>query len=107
MTTINNKVNLSLASGQKQEVDHIILGTGYRTDIQRLPMLHPTLFTSLQTYKGSPLLSAQFESTVPGLFFIGYTAVRNFGPFYRFVIGDGAAARRVTQAVAGYLVHFR
>jgi FAD-dependent urate hydroxylase len=106
VTTINDRVRLSLASGQKLEVDHVILGTGYHADIRRLPMLHPTLLASLQGYKGSPLLSAQFESTVPGLFFIGYTAARSFGPFYRFVIGDGAAARRVTRAVAEYLVHF-
>ncbi|HEY4389386.1 MAG TPA: NAD(P)-binding domain-containing protein [Ktedonobacteraceae bacterium] len=107
VTTINDRLGLSLTSGRNLEVDHVILGTGYHADIQRLPMLHPTLLASIQTYRGSPILNSQFESNIPGLFFIGYTAARNFGPFYRFVIGDGAAAKRVTRAVTGYLVHFR
>ncbi len=107
VTPINNRAQLLLSHGKTLEVDHIVLGTGYHTDIRRLPMLHPSLLASIQTYKDSPLLNSHFESNIPGLFFIGYTATRSFGPFYRFVIGDEAAARRVSQAVAHYLVHFR
>jgi thioredoxin reductase len=106
VTILNNRVMLSFSQGKALEVDHVILGTGYRADIRCLPMLHPSLLASIQTYKNSPLLNAQFESSIPGLFFIGYTAIHSFGPFYRFVIGDGAAARRVTKAVERYLVHF-
>ena len=109
VTSINNdkRVRLQIYKREAIEVDHVILGTGYRADIQRLPMLHPTLLASIQTYKDSPVLNSQFECNIPGLFFIGYTATRSFGPFYRFVIGDEAAAKRVTGAVTHYLVHFR
>jgi FAD-dependent urate hydroxylase len=107
VTTINDHVKLGFAHGKSLEVDHVILGTGYRADIRKLPMLHAEVLESLQTYKDSPVLTSQFESNIPGLFFIGYTAARSFGPFYRFIIGDEAAARKVTKAVARYLVYFR
>ena len=66
------------------EVDHVILGTGCRSDITRLPMLHSSLANELDTYMGSPILNTRFESSIPGLYFIGFTAVRSFGPFYRW-----------------------
>jgi FAD-dependent urate hydroxylase len=36
---------------------------------------------------------------VPGLYFIGLTSLRAFGPLYRFVAGCGAAAGRVASAI--------
>lgn len=95
----HGKARLTLSDDKTLEVDHVILGTGYQTDIARLPMLHPSLLASLKTYAKAPELTNWFESSVPGLYFIGFTAARFFGPFYRFVIGDQAAARRVTQAI--------
>ena len=92
-------VKLTLASGKAIDADHIMLATGYRADITRLPMLAPSLLPSIQTYAGSPVLSSWFESSVPGLYFVGFSAARSFGPFYRFVVGSQAAARRVTASV--------
>ena len=105
ITPIHNHIRLALSTGSALEVDHVILGTGYRADIQRLTMLHPSLISSMKTYIGSPVLSRNFESSVPGLYFIGYSSVRSFGPFYRFVIGDEAAARCVSSAIVRSMVH--
>ncbi len=91
---------LTLSDGKALEFDHIILATGYKADIKRLPMLHPALVAAIQTYQGAPLLNPWFESSVAGLYFVGFSSACSFGPFYRFVIGDEAAARRVTRAVA-------
>lgn len=100
-------VRLTLSDNKTLQVDHVILGTGYRADIRRLPMLHSSLVTELNTYKGSPILNTKFESNVPGLYFIGFTAARSFGPFYRFVVGADAAARRVTSAVVQQVTRVR
>lgn len=97
---LDGRVCITFASGEKLVVDHVILATGYKTDIRRLTMLEPMLRVSIRTYKKAPMLSTWFETNISGLFFIGFTAARTFGPYYRFVIGDEAAARRVTQAVA-------
>jgi FAD-dependent urate hydroxylase len=96
----NGGVSLTLSNNKTLHVDHIILGTGYHADVKRLPMLHSTLVADLDMYMGSPILNSRFESNIPGLYFIGFTSVRSFGPFYRFVVGSEAAARRVTSAIA-------
>ena len=97
---VGSRVRLSLSDKGELEVDHVILGTGYRADIKLLPALDPQLTDSIQSYLGSPILDPWFESSVPGLYFIGYSAARCFGPLYRFVLGVDAAARRVTRSVS-------
>ena len=104
---IDGRVQLTLTSGKELLVDHVILGTGYRTDVKRLEMLEPSLRYAIKTYKGSPVLNNQFESSVPGLYFIGFSAARCFGPFYRFVVGAGAAAKRVADAISRQVVRSR
>jgi hypothetical protein len=69
-------------------------------DIHKLTMIHPSLRAEIATGRGSPRLSHWFESSVPGLYFVGLTSLRAFGPLYRFVAGCGAAARRVATSVA-------
>ncbi len=96
----DNVVKMTLSNEEVLEVDHILLGTGFHSDVKRLTMLDEALIDSIQTYKGSPVLNSWFESNVPGLYFIGYSAVRSFGPYYRFVTGVEAAAKRVALAAA-------
>jgi hypothetical protein len=43
------------------------------------------------------VLSHRFESSVPGLYFLGLSASVSFGPLMRFMHGDEFAARRVTE----------
>jgi cation diffusion facilitator CzcD-associated flavoprotein CzcO len=93
------KVQAVLSDGSKIMADHIMLATGYRADISRLPMLHPSLLRQIQVDQGSPVLSPWFESSVPGLYFVGFTALHSFGPLYRFVVGCKATAPRVTRAI--------
>ena len=90
---------LSLSNGKTLEVEHVILGTGYQVDIDRLSFLAPELRRSIKTYQGSPVLNKNFESSVPGFYFVGLAAVSSFGPLYRFVIGVDATARRITRAI--------
>jgi pyridine nucleotide-disulfide oxidoreductase len=94
-------VQARLSDGSALTADHVLLGTGYKVDADKLPMIHPSLREAIRTDGGVPLLNHSFESTVPGLYFIGLTALRAFGPLYRFVAGCGAAARRVTRHVGG------
>ncbi|GCE21883.1 FAD-dependent oxidoreductase [Dictyobacter kobayashii] len=94
------RVTLKLSTGKSIEVDHVILGTGFKADLKRLPMLDPTITEAVRTYQGSPVLNTWFQSSMPGLYFIGYSSVRSFSPMYRFVIGADAAAKRVSSAIA-------
>ena len=97
---IGGGLQVTLSDNQIIQADHLILGTGYRPDIQRLSMLGASILPGIRHYHGSPELSNYFESSVPGLYFVGYTSHKCCGPYYRFVVGAGAAARRVATAVA-------
>ncbi len=90
----------TIADGRTLRVDHVLLATGFRVDLDRLTILEPSLRRSIRTLDGAPLLTPWFESTVRGLYFSGLTTVRAFGPMYRFVAGCGPAARRVAWAIA-------
>ena len=93
------KLHATISDGAKVSADHIILATGYTVDLTKLAMIHPSLRAAIRTDRAIPTLSHWFESSVPGLYFIGLTSLRAFGPLYRFVAGCGAAARRVADAV--------
>jgi len=92
-------VSLRLDSGATLDVDHVLLATGYRVDIGKYRMLAPELLHRVDCVDGSPVLSAGFESSVPGLHFIGSSAVSSFGPLMRFVAGTGYAAPVLARAI--------
>ena len=100
METVGGKVDVTISDGEKARADHVILATGYQVDINRLTMIHPSLLAAIKTDMTIPILSPWFESSVPGLYFVGLTALRAFGPLYRFVAGCRATARRVAGSVA-------
>ena len=92
-------VDVALSGGDRIRADHVILATGYQVDLSRLPMIDPALRARIKTHKGSPVLSGSFETTVPGLYFVGVSAWRVSGPLYRFVLGCKAAAPCVARSI--------
>jgi len=99
MKEADDGVQVALSDGAAMKADHILLCTGYRVDVRNLTMLHPTLLRDIKSNQHIPWLSHWFESSVPGLYFVGLTSVRAFGPLYRFVVGNRASALRVSSAV--------
>jgi FAD-dependent urate hydroxylase len=99
----DGKVRLRVAAVGAGEtelaVDNLIAATGYRVSLDRLTFLDPHLQTQLRHVQGAPILSSSFESSVPGLYFVGLAAANTFGPVMRFVCGTRFAARRVTTHV--------
>jgi FAD-dependent urate hydroxylase len=95
-------VRLTLAAPQRTEleVEHVVAGTGYRVDVDRLGALEPGLRAQLRRVHGAPHLSRHFESSVPGLYFVGIAAANTFGPAMRFVCGTEIAAPRVAAHAA-------
>lgn len=90
-------------SSRELKVDHVISGSGYDIDLQRLPFLDPKLTTEVRCFLGSPSLDAFFGSSVPGLYFVGPSASMSFGPLFRFVVGADYAARTVCARLASRL----
>ena len=83
-----------LDSGETLGVDTVVLATGYDVDVTRVPYLSPTdIVPRLRVADGYPVLDDDAQSSVPGLYFTGPVATRDFGPFWGFVVGTPAAAR--------------
>jgi thioredoxin reductase len=80
-------------------VDHVLAATGYRTDLDRLSFLDSDLRTRVRTLACSPAVGADFQSSVPGLYFVGPAVAPTFGPVMRFVCGSDFAARTVARAL--------
>jgi FAD-dependent urate hydroxylase len=95
----NGRIELSVRNdrGTVQLVtDHVIAATGYRVDLGRLAFLDPTLRATIKAADGVPALNPVFESSVPGLHFVGLASAPSFGPVMRFVYGARHAATILT-----------
>jgi thioredoxin reductase len=96
-------VVLDLADGQENRsvrFDHVIAATGYHVDIGRLNFLSQKLFREIRLTGQSPQLSADFECSVPGLYFVGVASANSFGPVMRFAVGAQYTAPRITRHLA-------
>jgi FAD-dependent urate hydroxylase len=96
---INGAVRLTLNDGSERRVDHVLLATGFKVDIDRYAFLSEDLRKAVQRVDGYPCLSRTFESSVPGLYFLGAPAAWSFGPFMRFVAGTAYAAGAIAQGI--------
>jgi len=94
---VGDQVVLKLDDGSERRVDHVLLGTGYRVDISQYDFLSPKLLKQIEQFDGYPRLAGDFQSSVPGLHFIGATAARTFGPLLYFVAGTEFASRQLTS----------
>jgi Pyridine nucleotide-disulphide oxidoreductase len=90
------------ARGRDEEIvaDHVIGGTGYRVSLQRLTLLDDNLRQQIQAVGEAPVLNRFFESSVPGLYFVGVAAASCFGPLLRFACGAEFTAKRLSRHLA-------
>lgn len=96
--------NLSGGAEQQRVVDYVVAGTGYEPDVDLIGFLEPSLAGRVARIERAPRLSSNFESSVPGLYFIGAAAAFSFGPLLRFVCGaryaSSTVARDITRSLA-------
>jgi hypothetical protein len=95
-----SRVRLALNGGnghRELTTDHVIAATGYRVDIHRLNFLSATILARLRLMQNAPVLSQDFESSVPGLYFVGLASAYYFGPVMRFLFGARYTAPRIAQ----------
>lgn len=97
-------IELTLANDvgeeRKLQADHVICSTGYRPALSRLPFLGKPLLSRIESFEDYPVLDSWFESSVPGLFFVGAPAAPTFGPLVRFACGAKFTAERISKRLA-------
>jgi Pyridine nucleotide-disulphide oxidoreductase len=97
-------IELTLANSggeeRKFQADHVICATGYKSTLAGLPFMTPALLQRIKSVAGTPVLNTNFESSVPGLYFVGALAANSFGPVVRFACGAEFAAPRLANHLA-------
>jgi cation diffusion facilitator CzcD-associated flavoprotein CzcO len=89
---------VQLNDGTELTVDRIVLATGYKADVARVPYLFEVL-PLVAIADGFPVLDDAFQTSLPGLFMPGSTGTRDFGPFFGFTKGCPAAAEMVVRGL--------
>jgi cation diffusion facilitator CzcD-associated flavoprotein CzcO len=91
--TAADAIAVRFQSGESIEVDQVILATGYRPEIQRVPFLAAgNLLSMVKSSNDCPALDDHMQSSVPGLYFTSLLATNDFGPFFAFTVSARAAA---------------
>ncbi len=94
------RLTLTDSHGQPRQhlTSHLIAATGYRFDKDRLGMLSQSMREQIRVNRaGAPKLNHGFESSVPGLRFVGPLAAPSFGSTLGALAGIRFAATRVTS----------
>lgn len=92
----NGKIEVLFDSGEKTTVDQIILATGYKSAIAKVPFLQEgNLLLKLAVKDGFPRLDENFQTSVPGLYITSLPAGNDFGPFFGFTVAVRLSAKLI------------
>lgn len=79
------------------ETDHVICGTGFKVDVDRMDILDSALRASIAREGAAPRLDARYQTSVAGLFVVGIASAPTFGPVMRFMFGAKHPALTLSQ----------
>jgi FAD-dependent urate hydroxylase len=97
---LGGALKVMLDNGETFTVDHIILATGYKVKIDRIPFLvRGNILEQMLTRNDFPVLDDHFQTNIPGLFITSLPASQDFGPFFGFTVSARVSARLIGQAV--------
>jgi thioredoxin reductase len=100
--TAGGGIEAGLDRGETVVADQIILATGYRVELSKVPNLAEEVASGrLKVVEGYPVLGDDFQTSLPGLYITGQAATRDFGPCFGFVRGCIAAARIIVSGLLG------
>jgi hypothetical protein len=102
---ISGRIRVGLDDGSERLVDHVVQGTGYQVDVARFGFFSEEIVSTIHTISGQPRLGPGFESSIPGLHFLGAASDLSYGPLMRAIAGTryaaGAVARKAAASASG------
>jgi thioredoxin reductase len=94
-------LDIGLDNGESFIVDEVILATGYKVDLGRIPFLQEgNLLEKIWVQDGFPVLDDQFQTTVKGLYLAGSPSTRDPGPFFGSSVSVRTSAKMIGSAIA-------
>jgi len=101
-------LRLELSDGTTQDVDLVVLATGYKIDISKYCILDSSLQQRVKkTPDGYPVLDTGLQTSVSGLYMAGVIGERTLGPTLRFVTGTSNAGPRLAAAITQKAVRYK
>ena len=93
---------VSAGADNQLEVDGVVMATGYKPDISRVPLLaRGNILSTLQVDQGLPALDNYLQTSLPGLFITSMPATAAFGPFFAFTVSARVSATLIGRALTG------
>ncbi len=89
-------LQVTLSDSTRLAVDYVVFACGYRADLRSVPYLRGVL-DDVQVQDGFPVLDEGLQTTLDGLYITGFSATKDFGPFFGFVKASPAAATLVVR----------
>ena len=81
----DGEIEARLSTGERLAVDHVVLATGYKADMTKVPYLREVM-DRLELADGFPILDEHFQSSLEGLFITGFPATRDLPTHYYFCV---------------------
>jgi cation diffusion facilitator CzcD-associated flavoprotein CzcO len=96
----NGELIVTLSDGQQIICDEIVLATGYKVELGRIPFLAKgNVLADLEIRNGFPVLDERFQTSLPGLFITSMPATQDFGPFFGFTVAVRVSAKLICDGV--------
>ena len=90
------ELEVLLSNSTRLVVDRVVFASGYRVDLAKVPHIARVL-NQVKVTDGFPVLDEAFQTTLGGLYITGFSATRDFGPFFGFVKGSPASATLIVR----------
>jgi cation diffusion facilitator CzcD-associated flavoprotein CzcO len=96
----DGRLDIALSDGTVARVDRVVFATGYKVDLERVPLLrHLTATGALRTRNGFPELDDHFQTSIPNLYVTSMPATQDFGPFLAFTVSACVSAALIGEAI--------
>ena len=89
-------LHVVLSNSTQLAVDYVVFACGYRADLSKVPYLY-ALLGQVELADGFPVLDEAFQTKLDGFYITGFSATKDFGPFFGFVKGSPAAATLIVR----------
>jgi thioredoxin reductase len=100
----SGKFQVRLDTGENLRVHHIILATGYKVDIAKVPFLGKgNLISNLKVDDGYPLLGESLQTNLKNLYMTSMIATKQFGLFFAFTAAARASAKIIGSGLKNSL----
>lgn len=96
----NGKLKVNFNTRDHISVDHIVLATGYKVNLNDVPFLkNGNILETLKVNSGYPELDDHLQTSIPGLYATSMLVTRDFGLFFGFTVSVNASAKIIGKSL--------